>query len=82
MRRAMIEPDPKPTSLDRMLEQMRSETDMQRRMRHFAALVALNKTRRRRDGDPPAALPVPAQPRGRGPFLKGGAAAELVFEDR
>jgi hypothetical protein len=55
---------------------------MQRRIGHFAAFVERNKTRRRRGGDPPAALPVPAQPRGRGPFLKGGAAAALVFEDR
>ena len=57
------------------------ETEMQRRIQHFAAFVERNKTRRRRGGDPPAALPVPVQPRGRGPYLKGGAAAALVFED-
>ena len=54
---------------------------MQRRIQHFAAFVERNKTRRRRGGDPPAALPVPVQPRDRGPYLKGGAAAALVFED-
>lgn len=58
------------------------ETEMERTVRHFCAFVELNKTRRRRDGDPPAALPCPVHPRRGGPFLKGGAAAALVFEDR
>jgi hypothetical protein len=77
----MTEPPAKPDSLDRFLEELKGETDVQRRIRYFAAVVERNKTRRRRDGDPPAALPVPATPRRGGPFLKGGAAAALVFEN-
>lgn len=77
----MIERPAKPDPLDRFLEELKGEDDMQRRIRHFAAVVERNKTRRRRDDDPPAALPVPAVPRKGGPFLKGGAAAALVFEN-
>jgi hypothetical protein len=58
------------------------DAEMQRRIALFRAYVERNKTRRRRDGDPPAAQPVPASPRGRGPFLQGGAAAALIFEER
>ncbi len=76
----MTEPHPKPTPLDRLMQEMAGETDIQRNIGHFAAFVERNKTRRRRD-DPPAALPVPAVPRRGGPFLKGGAAAALVFEN-
>ena len=76
----MTEPQPKPR-MQRMPASS-GETEMERRIRHFWALVEHNKTRRRRDGDPPAAVPCPVEPRGRGPFLKGGAAAALVFEDR
>ncbi len=68
----MSEADPKPQPLE--------ETDVQRQIRRFGAFVERNKTRRRRDGDPPSALPAPVEPRGRGPFLKGGAAAALEFE--
>ena len=58
-----------------------SDAETQRLIAHFRAMVARNKTRRGRDDDPPAALPVPASPRGRGPWLRGGAAAALTFED-
>ncbi len=58
-----------------------NDAETQRLIAHFRALVARNKTRRRRDDDPPAALPVPVSPRGRGPWLQGGAAAALTFED-
>lgn len=73
----------KPSKLDfdKFRQQAQGETEMERRIRHFAAFVERNKTRRRRDGDPPAALPVPVEPRRGGPFLKGGAAAALVFEN-
>ena len=57
------------------------EAEIERHVRHFRAYVERNKTRRRRDGDPPAALPCAVEPRGGGPFLKGGAAAALVFEE-
>ena len=57
------------------------DAEIRRHIQRLAAFVERNKTRRRRDDDPPAALPVPASPRGRGPFLKGGAAAKLVFEN-
>jgi hypothetical protein len=51
----------------------------QRRMAWFRAVVEYNKTRRRR-GDPPAALPVPAgSPKGGG--WSGGAAAALAFDE-
>jgi hypothetical protein len=73
----------KPSKLDfgKLRQNALGETEMERRIRHFAAFVERNKTRRRRDDDPPAALPVPAAPRRGGPFLKGGAAAALVFEN-
>lgn len=58
-----------------------SDAEMQRRIALFVTYLERNKTRRRRDGDPPAALPAPASPRGRGPFLKGGAMAALTFEN-
>jgi hypothetical protein len=49
-------------------------------MAWFKARVERNKTRRRRDGDPPAALPVPAiSPKGGG--LSGGAAAAMEFDE-
>ena len=76
----MTEPHPKPRSLERLMQELTGESEMQLRIRHFAAVVERNKTRRRRD-DPPAALPVPAVPRRGGPFLEGGAAAALVFEN-
>ncbi len=76
----MTEPHAKPQSLERLMQELTGQTDMQRRIRHFAAVVERNKTRRGRD-DPPAAVPVPAVPRRGGPFLKGGAAAALVFEN-
>lgn len=64
------------------MRELDGESDVERRMRLLAAFVERNKTRRRGDDDPPAALPVPVEPRRGGPFLKGGAAAALVFEDR
>ncbi|HEX2560272.1 hypothetical protein [Phenylobacterium sp.] len=48
---------------------------------HFRRRVERNKTRRRRDGDPPAALPVPALPRGGG-GLCGGATAPIPPPDQ
>ena len=72
---------PQPKALDRLKQDLADETDVELRMRVLAAFVERNKTRRRRDDDPPAALPVPAAPRRGGPFLKGGAAAALVFEN-
>ena len=71
---------PSKLSFEKLRQDASGETEMERRIRHFAAFVERNKTRRRRD-DPPAALPVPAVPRRGGPFLKGGAAAALVFEN-
>jgi hypothetical protein len=70
---------PSKLSFEKLRQDAYGETAMERRIRHFADFVERNKTRRRRD-DPPAALPVPAVPRRGGPFLKGGAAAALVFE--
>ena len=70
-----------PQSLDRLMQDLTGDSPMQRRIRHFAAVVERNKTRRRRNDDPPAAVPVPAVPRRGGPFLQGGAAAALVFEN-
>ena len=72
---------PSKLNFDKLRQDAHGETEMERRIRHFAAFVERNKTRRRRGGDPPAALPVPAHPRRGGPFLKGGAAAALVFEN-
>jgi len=78
----MADRKPQPEALDQLMQQLDSESDAERRMRLLAAFIERNKTRRRGDDDPPAALPVPATPRRGGPFLKGGAAAALVFEDR
>jgi hypothetical protein len=78
----MAEPRRQPKALDQLKQQLDAETDAARRMRLLAAFVERNKTRRRGDDDPPAALPIPVEPRRGGPFLKGGAAAALVFEDR
>ena len=72
---------PSKMSFDKLRQDAHGETDMERRIRHLSAFVERNKTRRRRDGEPPAALPVPVEPRRGGPFLKGGAAAALVFEN-
>ena len=72
---------PSKLSFEKLRQDAYGETAMERRIRHFADFVERNKTRRRRDGDPPAALPVPMEPRRGGPFLKGGAAAALVFEN-
>ncbi len=73
---------PSKLNFDKLRQDAHGESEMARRMRHFSAFVERNKTRRRRGGDePPAALPVPAEPRRGGPFLKGGAAAALVFEN-
>ena len=77
----MSNPRPNPKPLDGLIRDPSGETESQRRIRYFAAVVERNKTRRRRGGDPPAALPVPVEPRNGGPFLKGGAAAALVFEN-
>ena len=57
------------------------DEEMQRRIRLFQAFVERNKTRRRRDGDPPAALPAPVEPRGPRGGLEGGAVAALVFDE-
>lgn len=73
---------PQPKTLKQLMQKLSGDTEMERRIQHFRAFVEFNKTRRRRDGDPPAALPCPVEPRGGGPLLKGGAAAALVFEDR
>ena len=56
------------------------DAEIQARIRHFRTWVERNKTRRR-GGDPPAALPVPVEPRGPKGGLRGGAAAALVFEE-
>ena len=69
-------------TLKQLMQELSDETEMERRIGHFRAIVERNKTRRRRDGDPPAALPCPVEPRRGGPFLKGGAAGALVFEER
>ena len=74
--------EPQPKTLKQLMQELSGETEMERRIRYFAAFVELNKTRRRRGGNPPAALPCPVEPRGGGPLLKGGAAAALVFQDR
>ncbi len=74
--------EPQPKTPKQLMQELSGETEMERRIRYFRAFVELNKTRRRRGGDPPAALPCPVYPRRGGPFLKGGAAAALVFEDR
>jgi hypothetical protein len=50
-------------------------------MAHFRARIERNKTRRRRDGDPPAAMPATVDPRPRGGGFSGGAAAVMTFED-
>ena len=54
--------------------------DVERTVTHFRAIVERNKTRRRRDGEPPAAVPMPVEPRPRGGGLSGGAAVAMVFE--
>lgn len=59
----------------------KSRDDVSRVVEHFKDRVERNKTRRRRDGDPPAALPVPAGAGPKSPPLVGGAAAALEFED-
>lgn len=68
-------------SLHRLWQDAPSESERDRLVRHFMAAVERNKTRRRRDGDPPAALPAPVEPRPRGGGFSGGAAAALTFEE-
>jgi hypothetical protein len=70
----------KPSKLDfeKLRQDALGETAMERRIRRFASFVERNKTRRGR-GAPPAGVPV--EPRKGGPFLQGGAAAALEFEN-
>src|SRR5262245_55737425 len=58
-----------------------SPEEVARLAQHFKERLERNKTRRRRDGDPPAALPVPAGSGPKSPPLVGGAAAALEFDD-
>jgi hypothetical protein len=54
-------------------------TDVERTIAHFQARVERNKTRRFRDGDPPAALPMPVEPRPKGGGFSGGASVAMTF---
>ena len=67
--------------MDRKPLMSRTRTvDVERVVSHFKDRVERNKTRRFRDGDPPAALPMPVEPRPKGGGSSGGAAVAMTFK--